>query len=213
MPRRSRESKLLFLDAAIDVFRAKGYSPTRIEDVCAAANLTKGSFFHHFSGKEDLAVAAAAHWNSTTGELFANAEYHHLADPLDRLTAYIRFRKSLIRGSLPEFTCFAGTLIQETYGTHPEIRDACEQSISQHASTLEPHIGEAMRQYQVKGDWTARSLALYMQGVIQGAFILAKGQRINNYSPVVATATLPSVTDSASLTAPQSTFPNIDGHR
>lgn len=177
MPRRSRESKVLFLDAAIDVFRAKGYSATRIEDVCAAANLTKGSFFHHFSCKEDLALAAAAHWNSTTAEFFARAEYHRLADPLDRLTAYIEFRKSLIRGSLPEFTCFAGTLIQETYWTDPEIREACERSISQHASTLEPYVREAMRRYPVKGDWTPRSLALHMQGVIQGAFILAKAKQ------------------------------------
>jgi TetR/AcrR family transcriptional repressor of nem operon len=177
MSSRSRESKVVFLDAAIDVFRSKGYSATRIEDVCAAASLTKGSFFHHFSGKEDLALAAAAHWNSTTGEFFANAEYHRLADPLDRLMAYIELRKSLIKGNLPEFTCFAGTLIQETYGTHPEIRDACEQSISQHASRLEPDIGEAMRKYQVNGDWTPQSLALHMQGVIQGAFILAKAKQ------------------------------------
>jgi TetR/AcrR family transcriptional regulator, transcriptional repressor for nem operon len=177
MSSRSRESKVLFLDAAIDVFRSKGYSATRIEDVCAAASLTKGSFFHHFSGKEDLALAAAAHWNSKTGEFFANAEYHHLADPLDRLIAYIELRKSLIKGNLTKFTCFAGTLIQETYGTHPEIRDACEQSISQHASRLEPDIGEAMLRYQVNGDWTPRSLALHMQGVTQGAFILAKAKQ------------------------------------
>jgi TetR/AcrR family transcriptional repressor of nem operon len=177
MSSRSRESKVVFLDAAIDVFRAKGYSAARIEDVCAAADLTKGSFFHHFSGKEDLALAAAAHWNSTTGEFFANAEYHRLADPLDRLMAYVEFRKSLIKGDLPGFTCFAGTLIQEAYGTHPEIRDACEQSISQHASMLEPDIGEAMRKYRVNGEWTPRSLALHMQSVIQGAFILAKAKQ------------------------------------
>jgi TetR/AcrR family transcriptional regulator, transcriptional repressor for nem operon len=177
MPSRSRESKAVFLDAATDVFRSKGYSATRIEDVCAAASLTKGSFFHHFSGKEDLALAAAAHWNSKTGQFFVNADYHRLADPLDRLMAYIEFRKSLIKGTLPEFTCFAGTLIQETYATHPEIRDACEQSISQHAARLEPDIGEAMRKYQVNADWTPQSLALHMQGVIQGAFILAKAKQ------------------------------------
>lgn len=177
MSSQNHESKALFLDAAIDVFRSKGYSATRIEDVCAAASLTKGSFFHHFSGKEDLALAAAAHWNSTTGEFFANAEYHHLADPLDRLIAYIELRKSLIIGNLAKFTCFAGTLIQETYGTHPEIRDACEQSISQHASKLEPDIGEAILKYRVNGDWTPRSLALHMQGVTQGAFILAKAKQ------------------------------------
>ena len=56
------ESKTKLLDAALGVIRAKGYSATRIEDICEAAGLTKGSFFHHFKGKEELALAAAEHW-------------------------------------------------------------------------------------------------------------------------------------------------------
>ena len=52
------ESKTKLLDATLKVVRAKGYSATRIEDVCAEAGLTKGSFFHHFKSKEDLALSA-----------------------------------------------------------------------------------------------------------------------------------------------------------
>jgi TetR/AcrR family transcriptional repressor of nem operon len=48
------ESKNRFLNAAVHVIRAKGYSATRIEDICEAAGLTKGSFFHHFDSKEAL---------------------------------------------------------------------------------------------------------------------------------------------------------------
>ena len=168
------ESKTKFLNAALDVVRAKGYAATRIEDVCETAGLTKGSFFHHFNSKEDLALAAAEHWDSVTGRLFASASYRSLADPLDRLLAYIDFRKALIQGELAEFTCFAGTMLQEVYGTHPAIRQACGQSISGHAATLEPDIAEAMQKYGLQGDWTPGSLALYTQAVIQGAFILAK---------------------------------------
>ena len=51
------ESKTKLLDATLKVVRAKGYSATRIEDVCAEAGLTKGSFFHHFKSKEDLALS------------------------------------------------------------------------------------------------------------------------------------------------------------
>jgi Bacterial regulatory proteins, tetR family len=45
------------LDAAVQVIRAKGYSAMTIDDVCLAAGLTKGSFFHHFKSKEELALA------------------------------------------------------------------------------------------------------------------------------------------------------------
>lgn len=170
------ESKTKLLDAALRVIREKGYQATRVEDVCDAAGLTKGSFFYHFKSKEDLALAAAEHWNSMTGALFAGAPYQALTDPLDRLLAYIDFRKSLLRGALPEFTCLLGTMVQEVYATHPLVRDACEQSISEHAATLEPDIAAAMKKYNVHGNWTPRSLALYTQAVIQGAFILAKAR-------------------------------------
>jgi TetR/AcrR family transcriptional regulator, transcriptional repressor for nem operon len=170
------ESKTKLLEATLMVVRAKGYAATRIEDVCAEAGLTKGSFFHHFKSKEDLALAAVAHWDARSSSEFAAAPYHDPADPRDRLLAYVDFRKAILTGELPEFTCFAGTIVQEVYATHPVIRAACERNISGHARTLEADIREAMRKYDVRGDWTAESLALHTQSVIQGAFILAKAK-------------------------------------
>jgi TetR/AcrR family transcriptional repressor of nem operon len=170
------ESKTKLLNAAVHVIRVKGYSATRIEDICEAADLTKGSFFHHFDSKEALALAAADHWIEGTGRLFASAPYHAPADPLDRLLAYVEYRKALLRGELPDFTCLVGTMVQEVYDTHPAIRNACNRSISEHAATLVPDIEEAMRRRDMHPDWTAESLALYTQATIQGAFILAKAK-------------------------------------
>ncbi len=64
--------------------------------------------------------------------------------------------------------------MQETYETTPAIREACERSITGHAVTLEADIEAAMRERNMAPDWTAKSLALHTQAVIQGAFILAK---------------------------------------
>ena len=162
------------LDAALSLMRAKGYADTSVDDLCAAAGVTKGAFFHHFASKEDLAVAGADHWSAVTGALFAAAPYHHHADPLDRVLGYIDFRKTLLRGTVPEFTCFAGTTVQETYATHPAIRAAAAQAISRHAAKVEADIAAAMRVHRVRGTWTAASLALHTQAVVQGAFVLAK---------------------------------------
>jgi TetR/AcrR family transcriptional regulator, transcriptional repressor for nem operon len=170
------ESKTKLLDATLKVVRAKGYTAARIEDVCTEAGLTKGSFFHHFKSKEDLALAAVAHWGAQTTGFFADAPYHAPDDPLDRLIAYVAFRKVILTGELPEFTCFLGTIIQEAYLTHPEISTACERSLSAHAKTLEADIRDAMRKYRVRGNWTVGSLALHIQAVIQGGFILAKAK-------------------------------------
>ena len=79
-------------------------------------------------------------------------------------------------GYLPDFTCFAGTIIQEAYQTHPDVSAACERNISSHAKKLEADVRGAMRDQGIRGTWTPESLALHIQAVIQGGFILAKAK-------------------------------------
>jgi TetR/AcrR family transcriptional repressor of nem operon len=172
---RSATARDKLLQAALEVVRAKGYSATSVDELCAAAGVTKGAFFHHFASKEALGVAAADYWSRTTGELFAGAPYHGFDDPLDRVMGYIDFRAGLLDGPLEAFTCLVGTMVQEAFASSAAIRAACEASIFGHARTLEADIAEAMRVHGVTGT-TARSLALHTQAVLQGAFILAKAE-------------------------------------
>lgn len=169
-------SKGKFLDAALQVIRAKGYSATRIEDVCDAAGLTKGSFFHHFDSKEDLALEAADHFAAMADRAFAAAPYQTIADPLDRLLAYVDFRGAILQGGLPDYTCLLGTMVQEVYDTHPAICAACERHISAHAAAVARDVSDAKKIYAPNAPWNPESLALFTQAVIQGAFVLAKAK-------------------------------------
>jgi TetR/AcrR family transcriptional regulator, transcriptional repressor for nem operon len=175
------DSKTKLLDAALYVIRAKGYSATRVEDICEAAHLTKGSFFHHFKSKEDLALAAAEHFYAMADGLFGQAPYRSLPDPVDRVLGYVDFRKAILRGELPEYTCLLGTMVQEAYETHPRIREVCDRYLGSHARDVEADIAAAMASRGLRPnlnvDWTAESLAQYTQAVLQGSFILAKAQR------------------------------------
>jgi TetR/AcrR family transcriptional repressor of nem operon len=96
----------------------------------------------------------------------------------------VDFRKALLSGELPDFTCLAGTMVQEIYDTHPALREACSRVITGHAAILVPDIEAAMRARDMHPEWTAESLALYTQATIQGAFVLAKAK----YSSEVAAA-------------------------
>ncbi|WP_457939805.1 TetR/AcrR family transcriptional regulator [Mesorhizobium sp. 10J20-29] len=181
MPRPTKQSpergdaRTRLLEAARDVIRKKGFTATTVDDLCKAAGVTKGAYFHHFDTKEALGVAAADFWAETTSAFFAGAPYHAPDDPLDRVLAYLDFRKAIIEGDPAEFTCLVGTMTQETYETSPAIRDACASSIFSHVATLEPDIEGAMRDRgMTKVGWTAGSLARQTQAVLQGAFILAK---------------------------------------
>ena len=167
------DARTRLLDAAVDVIRLKGFPDTSVDDLCGAAGVSKGSFFHHFPTKEALGVAAAEYWDQMTGEFFAAAPYHAPSDPLDRVLAYVAFRRSMIEGDVAQFCCLVGTMAQDVYETSPAIRDACAKSIFGHASTLDADIAEAMAARGITGI-SPQSLARHAQTVIQGAFILAK---------------------------------------
>jgi TetR/AcrR family transcriptional repressor of nem operon len=164
------------LDAAVLVIREKGYCGTSVDDLCAAAGVTKGAFFHHFKSKEDLAVAAADYWTVNANSLFSSAPFQQFGSARERVLGYIDFRAEIIRGTAAQFTCLAGTMAQETFQTSPAIRDACYASISGHAATLERDIADALPDRLIDKAGTAKSLALHTQAVLQGAFILAKAK-------------------------------------
>ena len=178
----SPDTKTKLLDAGLLVIRCKGYAATTVDDLCRAAGVTKGAFFHHFKSKEDMAVSAAAHFGAMAEGLFSHAAYRGHSDPLQRLLGYVDFRKSILRGEVSQFTCLLGTMVQEAYETNPAIRAACDQYISAHAATVEADIAEVMRIRGMTPGWSAASLALYIQSVLQGAFILAKAK----HGPAVA---------------------------
>lgn len=171
------ESKIRLLNAALYVIRAKGYTATTVEDICQKAGVTKGSFFHHFKSKDELALAAAEHFSAMAEGLFATASYHTAQDPLERLLGYVDFRASILEGELPEYTCLLGTMVQETYATHPEIRAACDRGMSTHIEALTRDIEAAKQRYAPEELWSAESVGYFIQSVLQGAFIFAKAKQ------------------------------------
>ncbi len=175
--------RLKLLQAALAIFRQCGYAETTVDELCQAAGVSKGSFFHYFESKEALALAAIEHWNEWTGGLFASAPYQTIVDPRERLLAYLDFRAQLVRGEIPEWTCLLGTVVQETFASHPALREACGAGIHAHAQTLAPTIEAAQRKYAPGASWSAAGLALYTQAVLQGAFVVSKA--MNNAQPTL----------------------------
>jgi TetR/AcrR family transcriptional repressor of nem operon len=171
------DAKTKLLDAALRIIRTKGYGASTVDDICQAAGVSKGSFFHHFATKEDLAIAAASHFSARADAMFAGAGYRSAAQARERVLGYLDLRSALLTGELPDFTCLLGTMVQETYATHPAIREVSDELIRHHAADVARDIADAKAACNPDAPWSAESLSLFTQAVIQGAFILAKAQQ------------------------------------
>ena len=111
MPERRRA----LLDHGRDLFLANGYGATSVDEICSAAGVTKGGFFHYFTSKEGFASEVLA----DTWQEFVDA-HEGSADlaPIDGVYAHIDFMVGFISAN--------GRLIpllaQELGASHPEIR-------------------------------------------------------------------------------------------
>lgn len=169
--------------AAIATVRYKGFSATSVDEICQAAGVTKGAFFHHFASKESLAVEAAGAWTEIAEQrIFTQPDWTRIPDPLERLLGHIDFRLSMLDGPAEDFTCFVGTMVQESYNSSDPIRAACDASLHAYALRLAEDIQQAIDIYGIASGVSAVSLAFHIQAVLQGAFILAKA----NGNPVIA---------------------------
>lgn len=174
------EARARLIEAARSLVRHKGFAATSVDDLCAAAGVTKGAFFHHFPSKEALGVALIEDWTETTGAMFARHPYNTLSDPLDRVFGYIALRRDILGQPLPDFTCVAGTTVQEAYETSVPIREAAERSIRSGFEHVRPHLAAALERHPVPGV-TAEGLAQQFQVAVQGGIILAKA--LNDPAP------------------------------
>jgi TetR/AcrR family transcriptional regulator, transcriptional repressor for nem operon len=86
MPRTS-DADVRLMKAALELIWENSYSATSVDDICRAAGVRKGSFYHFFPSKCDLATAALeADWHRKKplfDEIFSPA-----VPPLQRITDY-----------------------------------------------------------------------------------------------------------------------------
>ena len=89
MPRTS-DADVRLMEAATELIWENSYGSTSVDDICNAAGVKKGSFYHFFKSKSELAIAALeADWKkkkSTIDEIFSPT-----VPPLERLTNYFDF--------------------------------------------------------------------------------------------------------------------------
>jgi AcrR family transcriptional regulator len=81
---RSSTTTHQLLVAARKLFARDGYTPTSLDAICDAAEVTKGAFYHHFKNKEQLFRAVYEREQQDLSSVIAQ-KYSHYNDPWEAL--------------------------------------------------------------------------------------------------------------------------------
>jgi TetR/AcrR family transcriptional regulator, transcriptional repressor for nem operon len=141
MARRSREdtarTRQQVLDAAAALFRARGVHGVSITEVMAAAGLTHGGFYKHFSSKEELCAAAIEHASRGTA-----------AELRKRMTApgaaaFAKAYLSKLHRASPDKGCVVAALAGDAVHAAPEPRAAFGDAVRELAALIQDQLGPA----------------------------------------------------------------------
>ena len=175
-------AKEKIVEAAEELLREHGFTPTSVDEICRRAGVSKGSFYHFFESKEDLAVAAIDAFMARGAAIMAEGDFTGIDDPVERSLAFLDFLEER-SDDLWGKGCLIGSLAIEVSRTHPKIREHVERMFEQFLSlsgeALEPLAG------QVKGkvDVTGRDLARMLASVLEGGIVMSRGKSDPDYLP------------------------------
>lgn len=174
MSKVTRNHRDALLSAAQTLILSKGFPATRVDEVCEAAEVTKGSFYHHFKSKDDLAAALVEHYFTALTATLCEGSWQAKKDPVERLSGFLDHTTKVMRGPLLRGGCLLGSFALDLSETHPEIRAAIEERFNQLVQVLEPTLRAALKQQGVSAGVSAGTLARQFVSVLQGSIVLAK---------------------------------------
>ena len=149
MPKSSGENaRDKLVGVGTDLLRRNGYTATTVDEICSAAGLTKGAFFHHFPSKEALAAECLHQWPATMASLHRSAAYQSIDDPVEKVLASIDFIIEILKNPDVHKSCLAGTMVQEVSETNPVLRDAAQACFVQGQAYFQSLLDEACRRPQ-----------------------------------------------------------------
>jgi TetR/AcrR family transcriptional regulator, transcriptional repressor for nem operon len=169
-------SKERLILVATELFLGRGYGVVGTAEICAAAEINKGSFYHFFRSKSDLLVAAIESYVNAANaqfELVANSK----ATPGNKLRALFNIpfeaNRKWRRAHGHSWGCLIGNSALELSTTDESIRIASKAALRKLAVSAEPIVAEYKALHKLtKLDTFAG--AEFVIAMMQGGTLMAK---------------------------------------
>jgi TetR/AcrR family transcriptional repressor of nem operon len=165
------------IDIGLGLMHQNGYNATGLSDILKAADVPKGSFYHHFGSKEDFAAAALERYGLREEEHAAAILLDTAAPPLKRLRRYfsdltkIYGQKAAIPG------CMMGRFSLEVAAESPQLRKQISATFGHWQHTIATVIQQAVTQKQLAASTDAESLAGFLLNGWQGAILRSQAEK------------------------------------
>lgn len=192
------DTRQQILDTASVLFHNHNYSDVGIAAICDRAGVSKGSFFHFFRSKRDLAVAVMDGLMTMISDTLLTDAFSDTYPPMERIDRFVSglyaFQKQQrkVHGHLPG--CPFGNLAMEQGTQDDVLRDKANSCLRSMAGHFAAALDEAMRCGDVP-DLDVTATADAMVGYLEGIQLLAKARNdaevIRQLGPAVKAIRIP----------------------
>lgn len=139
----------------------RGYHATGVQDILSAAAVPRGSFYHHFSTKEDFALQLIDAYGAGVHRLMETTLHDTRRPPLERVREFFAGVGEAYR-SEGYLGCFLGALGQELAGAGEPFRRKIEGCLAFITDGLSACFEEA----RARGDLAQGANAVQMAEVL-----------------------------------------------
>ena len=166
------------IDAAITNMWRKNFQATGVEQLCQFADVKKGSFYHHFKSKSNLAVAAIEHlWANTEQEVFKPIFNSPELEWREKFSKFVKTVQSIQSSCFESegvvLGCPFGNLGQEMAVHDEQIRSALERIFAEQRRYFEGALLEAVELKEVSRQGVERK-AVAVLALVEGANLMAR---------------------------------------
>lgn len=171
--RNPAETREKLVGATVGLILKQGFAATSVDQICSAAGVTKGSFFHHFENKEAIGKAAVEWWGNFGTNLYAEAWKDSGLDPLEQLYRMLDIMTGFTERD-EVCTCVVGMLSQELAQSHPAMREECSHQLDVWTANVAKMLSEAKAKHKPKSDFDPVEAAWFLQSIWQGSMLIGK---------------------------------------
>lgn len=169
-------TKQRLLDAGLPMLLQHGYNDVGIQALLAATGTAKGSFYHHFNGKEDFALQVIDQYMRAVHAGLDAFLGDQERPPLERIR---RFFEAIQQNYREEgyLGCLLGGLGQELSGVSEVFRRKIEACLSGIAERMEVCLEEARQRGDLPAGSDARQMAALLVDCWEGAALRSRLRR------------------------------------